>query len=81
MADLGMRDKMYKNFKSKLDSSGNMVLISAPKGEGLTTTWSITLNAFDRFVRDFQSFEEQGNPEPEMINVSPNFYGGDTGLT
>ncbi len=81
MSDLGMRDKMYEAFKEKLDDSGNIVLISAPKGEGLTSTWVTALNASDRFLRDFQSFEDETKPEPETINISANFYGGNTGLT
>jgi len=81
MSDLGMRDKMFDVFKEKIDDLGNLVLISAPKGEGLTTTWMVAVNAADRLVRDFQSFEEEGKPEPEIINVRPNFFGGETGLT
>ena len=81
LADLGMREKMVETFKSQLNAEGNLVVISAPKGEGLTTTWNVSLSAADRLVRDFQSFEPQASPEPDIINVSPNFYGGDTGLT
>jgi type II secretory ATPase GspE/PulE/Tfp pilus assembly ATPase PilB-like protein len=81
MADLGMRDKMFELFKQKINEEGNIILISAPKGEGLTTTWMVAVNAADRLVRDFQSYEEQSKPEPEIINVNPNFFGGDTGLT
>jgi type II secretory ATPase GspE/PulE/Tfp pilus assembly ATPase PilB-like protein len=81
MTDLGMRDKMLETYKSKLDSEGSLILITAPKGEGLTTTWIISLNAADRLIRDFQSFEEEGSGEPEIINISQNFYGGDTGKT
>jgi type II secretory ATPase GspE/PulE/Tfp pilus assembly ATPase PilB-like protein len=81
MSDLGMRDKMYASFKEKLDESGNIMLISAPKGEGLTTTWITSLNAADRYLRDFQSFEDEAKPEPETINVSANFFGGSTNLT
>ena len=81
MSDLGMRDKMNETFKEKLDSEGTLVLISAPKGEGLTVTWNTAVHAADRLIRDFQSFEEQTNPDLEIINITPNFYGGDTGLT
>lgn len=81
MVDLGMRDKMFETLKTKLDTGGNIVLITAPKGEGLTTTWTVVANAADRLIRDFQSFEEQGSEEAEIINISPNIYGGDTGLT
>ena len=59
LSDLGMRDKMIEMLKEQLNTEGNIVLITAPKGEGLTTTWVTALNAADRFVRDFQSFEDQ----------------------
>lgn len=81
LADLGMRDKMVTSFKQQLDTEGNLVLISAPKGEGLTTTWSVAVQAADRFIRDFQSFEDQALAEPEIINVNQNFFAGDTGKT
>jgi type II secretory ATPase GspE/PulE/Tfp pilus assembly ATPase PilB-like protein len=79
LAELGMRDKMVAALKSKLNDSSSLVLVTAPKGEGLTTTWHVTVNVADRLIRDFQSFEEQTRPEPEIINVNPNFFGGDTG--
>ena len=81
MSDLGMRDKMFESFKEKLDSEGNLILITAPKGEGLTTTWTVSLNAVDRFVRDFQSFEDEDSPESDVINITANYFGGDTDHT
>ncbi len=81
MSDLGMRDKLFEVFKEKLDAHGNIVLITTPKGEGLTTTWLMAVNAADRLVRDFQSFEDQTKAEPDIINVNPNFFGGDSGQT
>ncbi|MCC9602334.1 Flp pilus assembly complex ATPase component TadA [Stieleria sp. JC731] len=81
LGDLGMRDKMVATLKQHLNSDGDIALITAPKGEGLTTTWNIAIGAADRLVRDFQSFEEQSRPEPEIININPNFYGGSTGIT
>jgi type II secretory ATPase GspE/PulE/Tfp pilus assembly ATPase PilB-like protein len=81
MPDLGMRDKMVATLKDKLNEGGNIVLVTAPKGDGLTTTWITAMNAADRFIRDFQSLERQDLPEPEIINVNPNFFGGDTELT
>ncbi|MEL6110047.1 MAG: ATPase, T2SS/T4P/T4SS family [Planctomycetota bacterium] len=81
LTDLGMRDKMVQMLKQQLNSDSNIVLITAPKSEGLSTTWNVTINAADRLIRDFQSFEEQSRPEPEIININPNFFGGDTGLT
>ncbi|MBL6724476.1 MAG: general secretion pathway protein GspE [Rubripirellula sp.] len=79
LSDLGMRDKMYSQFKECLDAHGNTILITAPKAEGLTTTWNIALEAADKLVRDFQSFENQEQAEPEIININANYFGGDTG--
>ncbi len=81
LGDLGMRDKMIEQFRNDLNSSNSIVVVTAPKGEGLTTTWNVTLNAADRLVRDFQSVEAQEKPEPEVININSNYYGGDTGVT
>ena len=81
MTDLGMRDKMRETFKSKLDSGGAVVVITAPKSEGLTTTWTISMNCADRLIRDFQSFENEESPEPEIININPNLFGPEAGVT
>ncbi len=81
LSDLGMRDKMITSLKEQLDSEGTMILVTAPKTEGLTSTWGTTISAADLYIRDFQSFENQEQPEPETININPNFFGGDTGLT
>ena len=74
LADLGMRDKMIENYKTLLNGDEGLIVVSAPKGLGLSTTWSITVESADKFVRDFQSVELKSNPEPEIINVNPNFY-------
>ena len=81
LSDLGMRDKMVATLKQHLNDEADIVLLTAPKTEGLTTTWNVGINAADRFLRDFQSFEDQARPEPEIINISANYYGGSTGLT
>ncbi|XZE52607.1 ATPase, T2SS/T4P/T4SS family [Planctomycetaceae bacterium SH139] len=74
LAALGMRDKMIESFREMLNDSGGFIAVSAPKGLGLSTTWQITIDAADKFVRDFQSLEPLHDPEPETINVNPNFY-------
>ncbi len=81
MTDLGMRDKMFEAYKSHLNSEGTVVLVTAPKSEGLTTTWTTSINCADRLIRDFQSFEAEDSPEPEVININPNYYGGSTETT
>lgn len=81
LADLGMRDMMIEQFKEQLNSNGSILIIAAKKGEGVSTLWSVAISSADRFIRDFQSFEPAEAPEPEIINVTPNLFGGDTGKT
>lgn len=80
LAELGMRDTMIEQFREALNSESSTVLISAPRGMGLTSTWHVAINAADRLVRDFQSLEPEEEKEIEIINIAPNFYGGSTGL-
>lgn len=79
LADLGMRDKMIETYKGLLNGDEGLIVVSAPKGAGLTTSWRITVEAADKFVRDFQSIEAKSNPEPEIINVNPNLYDNENG--
>lgn len=81
LADLGMREKMVETYRGLLNGSEGMVVISVPKGLGLTTTWQISINAADKFVRDFQSIEPKSRPEPETVNVNQNFYDLEEGPT
>lgn len=74
LAELGMRDKMIETYRGLLNGSEGLVVVSAPKGTGLTTTWHVSLETADKFVRDFQSIEARSRPEPEIINVNQNFY-------
>ena len=69
---------MIESLKEQLNSDGTVVVVTAPKATGLTTTWAVTIDAADRFIRDFQSFEDEENPEPETININPNYFGGET---
>ncbi len=80
LADLGMRDSMVEQFRAALNSEGTTVVISCAKATGLSTTWNVSINAADRLVRDFQCVEPEHEKEPDIINITPVFYGGSTGL-
>jgi type II secretory ATPase GspE/PulE/Tfp pilus assembly ATPase PilB-like protein len=81
LAELGMRDTMIDQFREALNSTSTSVVISSPRGMGLSTTWHVSINAADRLIRDFQALEPETEKETEIINLAPNFYGGKTGLT
>ena len=72
--DLGMREAMQETFRGMLNGDKGIVLISGPPGQGLPTTWRISLESADKFVRDYVSLENKADPDPEIINVFQNFY-------
>ena len=74
LADLGMRDAMQEVFRGMLNGDKGIVLVSGPSGQGLPTTWRISLESADRYVRDFVSLENKADPDPEIINIFQNFY-------
>ncbi|MCA9119041.1 MAG: Flp pilus assembly complex ATPase component TadA [Planctomycetaceae bacterium] len=72
--DLGMRDKMRQRLKEQLDADNGFIVVSAPPGGGLSTTWNLTLETADRLMRDFVSTEDKDNKEDEIINVGAKYY-------
>ena len=74
LSDLGMRDAMQESFRGMLNGDKGIVLISGPAGQGLPTTWRISLESADKFVRDFVSMENKADADPEIINVFQNFF-------
>jgi len=72
--DLGMREAMQESFRGLLNGDKGIVLISGPPGQGLPTTWRISLESADKFIRDYVSLENKADPDPEIINVFQNFY-------
>ncbi|MDA1049987.1 MAG: ATPase, T2SS/T4P/T4SS family [Planctomycetota bacterium] len=72
--ELGMRDKMRQRFKEQIDADTGFIVISAPAGGGLSTTWNMALETADRFMRDFVATEDKDHKEDEVINVNPQYY-------
>ena len=72
--ELGMRDKIRQRFKEQIDADSGMIVISAPAGGGLSTTWNLALETADRLMRDFVATEDKDNKEDEVINVNPQYY-------
>ncbi|MEO8493750.1 MAG: ATPase, T2SS/T4P/T4SS family [Planctomycetota bacterium] len=77
--ELGMRDKVRQRLKELLDDDTGLVIVSAPPGGGLTTTWNLTLETADRLMRDFVAAEDKANKEDEVINVNPQYYNREAG--
>lgn len=74
LGDLGMRDAIQESFKGMMNGDKGMVVISAPPTHGLPTTWRISLDNADKFVRDWVLIDNKKNQEPDIINVTEYFY-------
>jgi type II secretory ATPase GspE/PulE/Tfp pilus assembly ATPase PilB-like protein len=81
LEELGMRDKMRDQFKEMIESRSGLVILSAPPGGGLTTSWHVTVRAKDRYVKECVSVENVAQREEEVENVTVatfNLPGGET---
>lgn len=79
--DIGMRSKLQETWRAALNDTGGIVIVSGPPGHGFPTTWRVSLEAADKFVRDFVSVEDKAKAEPEIINVAPNTFDAAAGET
>lgn len=68
--ELGMRPRMREVLSEQLGAESGIIISCGMPKEGFTTSWRATLNAFDRFTRDFYVIEEKRKQEPEVINIS-----------
>lgn len=68
LPELGMNPDMQEKLLEKVASAGT-VIISAPPGQGLTSTWQGVLNASDRFTRDFVGIADPSDRETERENI------------
>jgi type II secretory ATPase GspE/PulE/Tfp pilus assembly ATPase PilB-like protein len=70
LEELGMRDKQREQLKDIIGPGAQgIVVFSALPGDGLSTTWQISLRSTDRLMRDFITVEEVGKHEPDVENV------------
>ncbi len=72
--DLGMRPALQEKFREAMNAKGGMVVLSAPAGDGLPTTWRVGLEAADKFVSDWVSLEPANDADPDIINVTANLF-------
>lgn len=70
LEDCGMRPALAEKVKLLLRQAHGFFLVSGLPGDGFTTSWRATLNATDRFLRDYFMIEEAQHREPEVINVT-----------
>ncbi|PHR95172.1 MAG: hypothetical protein COA78_30685 [Blastopirellula sp.] len=74
LESLGMRDKMVEQLKEMMLMSNGMIVFSTKPEGGLSTSFSVAINATDRLIRDFIGLEPEGSEEPELMQVTENVY-------
>jgi len=75
LAELGMPESVAAAAVTTLGYEQGIVLVAAPAGEGLTTTFAQLLNASDRLCREFAILESATDSIGEIQNVEPYRWG------
>ena len=78
---LGMSEPLAAKIQQALALEHGLVVVSAPAGEGLTTTFAQVVLTADRLLRDFVILEDSGAPIKEIQNVKPFRWGGPEKIT
>jgi type II secretory ATPase GspE/PulE/Tfp pilus assembly ATPase PilB-like protein len=76
-----MREQMQERLREYMKGHSGLVLVSAPPGQGFTTTWNIVLNCTDRLLRDFSGIEDKQKHETTAENVNLMTYDSTAGET
>ncbi len=80
-ADLGMAEPVAKRMAELLAADRGVLLLSAPTGGGLSTSFDLAVETADRLLRDFVSIEDAAQPPREIQNVKPFRFDARTGVT
>src|SRR5882672_403142 len=68
--NLGFSNEQVKNIRGLLQENKGIVLVAAPKGQGLTTMLHTILRAHDAFVHHIQTVEHAPKEDLEGITVN-----------
>jgi len=72
LPDLGMSDQQLEQFEKLVKAPSGLVIVSGPKGSGVTTTLYAALRAHDAFIQNLQTVEIK--PLMELENITQNRY-------
>lgn len=81
LPDLGMPPPLADKLVGLTAFEKGLILVSAPAGSGLTTTFDLLVQSADRLLRDFISIEDAAAPAREIQNVKPVPFDARTGVT
>ncbi len=77
--DLGMPPEMLESLQELVNKKHGLFIVSASKGNGLTTLFDMTVTAGDRLMRDFVSIEEKNENNEEIQNIKIQKYDAESG--
>ena len=77
--DLGMPSEMLESLQELVNKKHGLFIVSASKGNGLTTLFDMTVTAGDRLMRDFVSIEEKNETNEEIQNIKIQKYDAESG--
>ena len=78
---LGMPEPLANQLGELLAAQRGLIIVSAPAGSGLSTTFDLVVESGDRMLRDFISVEDAARPAREIQNVKPARFDARTGVT
>jgi len=76
---LGMPSEMLDLLQDLVNKKHGLCIVSASKGNGLTTLFDMTVTAGDRLMRDFVSIEEKKENNEEIQNIKIQKYDAESG--
>jgi type II secretory ATPase GspE/PulE/Tfp pilus assembly ATPase PilB-like protein len=71
-----MPEPVARKMTEVLTLTNGLIVLSAPPGQGLTTTFTQVVQSADRLMRDFVVLEDAAAPLKEIQNVKPFRWGG-----
>lgn len=72
IGDLGMAEAQQKQFEELCAKPSGLIIVSGPKGGGITTTLYAALRSHDAFMQNLLSLER--NPLMELENITQNVF-------
>jgi type II secretory ATPase GspE/PulE/Tfp pilus assembly ATPase PilB-like protein len=81
LADLEMREKLVEALRAQLSAQAGLIVVSAPPAGGLSTLFTVTVSAMDRFVRSFVGIESSAISEFKVENVPVTYFNPAAGET
>lgn len=78
---VGLPEPLLTKLGELVAAERGVILVSAPAGSGLSTTFDLLVESGDRLLRDFISVEDAARPPREIQNVKPVRFDARTGVT